>query len=105
MPSAAFAEPAIAKGGVGRAGFEKGEIGRRRRQALDFIGNRQGINLEFLRKSLEKFGISLEKLGFSLERLGKIWPSSPTHTAPCMPPAAPPSQPCPWRCAAARRRR
>jgi hypothetical protein len=45
-----------------------------RRQAVDFVGNSQGISLHFLGKSLEKFGFSLEELGKTLEILGKVWP-------------------------------
>jgi len=45
------------------ARLEKGEIGRHRRQPLDFVENRQGISLEKLGKVWKKLGISLEKFG------------------------------------------
>ena len=71
------------RGSVRLGGLRKRENDRRRRQAFDFVGNRQGKCLEFLGISLEKFGISLEELGFSLERLGKIWSSWTRHARPC----------------------
>jgi hypothetical protein len=52
----------------------KSEFGFFRRQAIDFLQNRQGKSLEILGKSLEKAWKSLEKFGNawkSLEKFGR----------------------------------
>ena len=51
--------------GGGAARREKSEFGLVRRQAIDFLQNRQGKSLEILGKSLEK----------AWKRLGKVWNS------------------------------
>jgi hypothetical protein len=57
--------------GGGAARREKSEFELVRRQAIDFLQNRQGKSLEILGKSLEKAWKSLEKAWKSLEFLGK----------------------------------
>jgi hypothetical protein len=74
-----------------RGSVEKAEIGQRRRQPLDSVGNRQGLYLEFPWKSLEKFGFSLEMFGNpceGLEKFGHIQPAAPGR-APGAPKRAP----------------
>ncbi len=65
--------------GFARGGVEKAEIGRSRRQPLDFAGNRQGIYLEKAWKKLGKVWIFLVT---AWKILGKTWKS--LLGAPCV---------------------